>query len=361
MKKQLFNKIILCCILCIPFFSCSSRTLVQDSSFVSKSISYKVDTTESAYLNVTTSFSNVNIIEWDKSEVCIDIKITGYGSSKEKAIKNAQRVTTDWSSNNNTVNLTVSLDIPDKKIEVSGDDKEFEIEVTLRVPRKIYMNIHNEFGNVVMQNTALNFTGDISFGSLKMNQLFGEVNKIKVKYGTLRLGQAQHLTLNASFSEIKADQLGKTDIDSKYNTVKFHDATDVKLSSSYDNVSMENVSDINLNCQYSTICINQLQTSFLANQFTFNDLTIKSVSPQFKEITINGSFSDIKIPIDNKYSYKAHYKTSYGNLKYKLDTVTEDKSADDLDKIDISGYNGNNPSPDAKIEIDNNYGNINMK
>lgn len=361
MKKQLSYKIMLCCILCIPFYTCSSHTLVQDSSIVSKSITYKVDTTKSAYLNVSTSYSNVNFIEWDKSEVGIDIKITGYGSTKEKAIKNAQRITTDWSSSNNTVNLTVSLDNPEKKIEMSEENKEFDVEITLRVPRLIYMNINNGFGNVVLKNAALNFTGDISFGTLQMNQLLGEVNKIKVKYGTLRLGQAQYLTLNASFSEVKAEQLGKTDINSKYNTVKFHNATDVSLSSAYDNVSMENVSDINLNCQYSTIYIKQLQTSFLANHFTFNDLTIKSVSPQFKEITINGSFSDIKIPIDSKCSYRAHYKTSYGNLKYNLGTITQDQSAADLNKMDISGYNGNDPTPDAKINIDNNYGNIIMK
>jgi len=293
MKKEHVSNYLICFLLAacclLPRLSVAQTNQKPEPQTKVFTTSYAVKAKD--LLNINTTYTNIIFQEWDKNEAKFITTVTLQKATEkdmEDLLKNVS-ITSHQSDNKIFYSLSFSEVTITKKN--NNFDNGYEINLLVKVPRDIFLEIESRYGNVELGNIYNDFNATITYGNLKAENMFGANNHIDIRYGSLSVKEVSSLTL-----------------DSKYSTLSFGSIKSLLFTSDYGTISVQNQIDkIEGVMRYGTLTLNSLKTSCMLSNFAYSKITIGSVLSSFTNINISATYSHIKLNIPLEQSFTFDY------------------------------------------------------
>jgi hypothetical protein len=288
-------------------------------------------------LQIENKYGNIRIVEGTDNRITFKIEIIGKGTNEARAKEYAETVSIDFSQNGDRIIAKTVL----KDIRCNNCGR--ETHYTVVAPRNVVMALENKYGNIYLENSTKPLKIDLKYGSLEANTLANVT--IDIKYGNATINACEDFTMDSGYGKFKIGRANRMNIESKYDDFQIGTAT-----------------EINMNTRYTKVKIETLNRSFVCNNFSYCSLDVSEISTQFSLIKIDARYTNIKLPLDNRHSFRANLSTRYGKINAGNLTFNNVSLGDRARNTEaISGTVGSNSNPTATVDISNSYGDIIFK
>jgi hypothetical protein len=359
----------------LPIFAQKNQKIENQTKVFTKNFSVHAQD----ILEVNTNYTAVTFQEWDKNEMDFTTTITlRRGTEKDmERILNGVNLTNKQSGKRVSYNFSITDTRDKSNCKIIND---LEISLLVKIPKNIFIDLTTRYGNVEMENVHNDFNANVTYGNLTAENLFGNNNNLEIKYGnlnvenlsgaknkiTLRYGkfmirQAHQLSLNVDYSKGELKKAGTLKLYSKYCTIKMNTINNLELSSGYDKISIENnVDKISGEMKYGTLSMNTLETSCVLTSFAYSKITIDEVLKSFTNISLEASYSNIKLNIPQDQSFNFDYSGRYTDFKEKNIRLNDATFEAGSNSVIMSGVYGKNSDSGKKITIHARYGSVSL-
>jgi hypothetical protein len=309
MHTNLFSTILVLTLSNLPALS-FART--GDDGERKKNINKSYPVTSKDKLSIDNSFGDVLISTWDKNEIQVNIEIETQASTDEKAQKMMEEIEVTDDRSGDLISFKTDVGKMDDHGNHSKgkNNMSFHIDYTIMMPAINPLEVVNQFGKIKMGDMKgmVNLTS--KFGGLTAGNL-DNVDDIDVEFGEASLGNIHNGKVTFKFN-------GKSHIDRVSGNVKIN-------------------SEFSGNVQFS-------------------------VSNNIDELSVNESYSTLKMIVPKDLSAHFEVHTSFGDFNNHTDfNIKESRDEDDdsgprFDK-DFIGKAGDGKS---RIKIKSSFGKVNL-
>ncbi len=282
-----------------------------------------------------------------------------------------------WESISSNINHKLKL-ITGKKAVL----KNFEIRITLFVPKTTSIEIDNKYADIKMEEIAGKAEIKIYSGKLYGDSFGGKV-QLDLRYSKAFLENIPEAEIELYDSDLKMATCGNMELKSKYSKIEIQHLGDFNFESFDDNITIEALGKFNGAAKYSEFefgsagslvfdfydcTLNGGQSVNLSGQSKYSEFRIDGAGA----VKLSGSYDDSFVfgnivSLECGESKYSDFEIKELNESFKLqsydDNVTIDKIAADFSQVTIDGkygdYRLNIPENAAyRLLIDMKYGKI---
>lgn len=318
-----------------------------------KTYSESFEVNPDATLKLDNEFGMISLISWDKNVVEIEVEVFVDAKNEDKASKKLKQIDVLISGSSNMVKVITEIS------KSSGSfNGEFSIDMTIRAPKSMVLELNNEFGDVVITEWDGPADIKIEFGSLTANKFTSEDLIIDLEFskGNIELINKAEIDLefSDSFSIQKAKEL---DIDSEFSAVDVDFVERITASFEYGAFELGQANQVNFNGEFTDFTLGKLyKKGDFKNEY--GNIKIEFVSKSFEELILNNSFSNIKVYFEEGSEFSFELSSEFGDINVMDDsTVKIDKEG--IGEHYIKGYYGSSSST-SRVIADSEYGKISL-
>ena len=332
----------------------------------SKSVTKDFDANSNTTLEVNNKYGAVEVENWDKPSIHIDVKITVEHKNRDEAEKLLQMINIEFSKEDDLVKAVTKID---DKFGTSNiwfgngniDGKKFSIDYKITLPKYLNVRLKNKYGNIMINEIGGLTEIDLKYGNINVNKLTrGDtkpLNTIIVGYGKASFEECNWLKFSLSYSKASIQKCKALILVSKYSKANIDKASSLVIDSEYDDYKVGTLSNFVVSGKYSNYSIQSL-TKKLDAQVKYSGIQVQSIPSGFENITVKNSYGGIKLGIESNASYNLDAYVKYAGIKYpessRLSKINENNS------ITVKGDVGDG-SPKATVIINSSYGGVDLR
>ena len=334
-----------------------------------KSFSKSFPVTENTEVQINNKYGNIQIINWDKDEVKIEVKITVSGAKEAKVDKTIVYINIDFTASQFYVIASTAFkneknkfwsEVADLTNSILKGGNNTEINYTVFMPDNIPLKINNKFGNVYLTDRKSKSEIKLSNGDVKANY-FSAYLDLQLSYGNATIKSLNQAKIKSTFGEFNINQAQDLEINSKSSTYHCDELNNLKLDSKRDKLYLGTVNSINGKASLSHVKIDQLNSDLLLNT-NFGDLILKQVSNGFNVINIQSSNTDIFSAFHQNASFKLDLiYTKKTNISFPTSyTIQNEASVGNDDEVHLRALAGSKSNIESSVKISQKSGSINL-
>lgn len=248
---------------------------------------YSVDGNDK--LQIENKFGKVIVNTWNRNEIKVDIQIKADADADDAAQKLLDGVSISDSKDGDVVYFKTRIDNDNRGNWGSwfgagkSHVRKIEVNYTVYMPAKNALSITNNYGGTVLSDAL---SGKVivnsAYGSLTAKALSNPDNQIRVQYGSAKIE-------NLSGSEVKV---------------------------SYGSLLIGESDNLNADVSYSSAKITRLTSSGNINARFSGTVEVGDVGKNVTNLTINSSYSGVKLGLSNDQNTDFNVSVSYGGFSY---------------------------------------------
>jgi len=316
-------------------FSYNTDTDKQDGIEKVKnySKSYSIDGND--VINLDNRFGRITVNTWNKSEVKVDVQIKVGANDDDLAQKLLDNVTIRDSKDGSGVYFKTNINNDDNGSSWSlfggkrNNVRKIEVNYTVYMPSKNPLNVSNKYGATSLPDLEGKLVINNSYGSLVAKNLSNPGNQITVKYGSATIGSLNGSDLDVAYGSLSLGECNKLNADISYGSAK----------------------------------IGRITTSGNINVKFSGNLNINEVDKNIKNLSVNSSYSSVKLGISNEQNADFDVTVRYGSFNYgghDINITSKSPSDNDRGYNPTKNYKGHlgKGSNDRNITINTSYGSV---
>lgn len=345
--------------LCVPLFSFGNTIKKHEKS---KSINKTYSVDDNATLYVSNKYGNINISTWDKNVIEINIKITVKGNDLNQVDDKLNSIRVNFEASKSLVEARTYIEKEKSNWSWWGNSNKtsYQINYTIKMPKTNNVDLLNKYGEIELDELEGKANIKCNYGNIDIEKLLNDSNYIKLQYcGGSSINYMKNGTLNADYSKITINKTENLKSSIDYTTLKIGNVNKLSFSSDYGSLSVKEATHVSGNSDYASMRFENIYKS-LDVDTDYAGIRINNIAKGFENITINGSYSGIKIGTseDNNFTFSMNLK--YASFRYPEDKTTFYKS---IKKNTSSFYEGafGNKKTNSTIQINSNYGGVSIK
>jgi len=303
-------------------------------------------------LQITNKFGDIKINNFSGDSVTIDVEITVEAPYEGKADELLDYINVDFGKSGSTVKAETNIDKEFKSRQ------KFSIDYTVNIPSNKNLNISNKYGNTYVNTLNANGNFNIQYGSFTASELKAPANgnmDVLLAYGKAEIGSASDMKVEVKYSKMNFGEVKNINLESKYSVLTIDEAGDIQAESKYDTFDFEDVQSVTANTKYSHFKIEKLEKGLKIDS-GYGGISVEEISPDFETISIENSYGQIKLGLDNS-SYNLDASCDYCGISYPEDNFAGDKMKDNQTRT-VKGKVG---SGGGNVYIRSRYGEIKLK
>ncbi|NOQ24413.1 MAG: hypothetical protein GQ564_03545 [Bacteroidales bacterium] len=361
MKAPIFKSVLLLIFVQILVITSAKA----ESEEFSKNLHKDYDANENTLLVIQNKFGDVDINNWDKNKVSIDVTITVDHKNEEKAKELIEYIEVEFNQSGNTIEAITKIDEKFSKwntFTFNDNQKEFSIDYKVNIPKNIKLDLLNKYGSVFINEVAGHTKISVKYGNLKINKLTREnikpLNEIYLGYSNGTIEDCKWLNLNIKYSELKIRECKALIAVTKYSELSVENASSIVCESKYDDYKLGKIANFVTSSAYTDFEINEIYKK-LEFDNRYGSLSVDYVPANFEKITIENEYGNIDLGIDPNASYKIKGYAKYADIDYanegRVSRIKESTS------LQVEGLVGKDNSTKSFIEINTKYGNVELE
>ncbi|MEZ5073010.1 MAG: hypothetical protein R2751_19205 [Bacteroidales bacterium] len=262
--------------------------------------SFSVD--RASTLEVQNKYGQVELLNWDRDSVRVEVEITLSESSASKLRKLRDDLHIDFTGTQSYIIAKTRIESESGRIAselrsvghaLQGSNKRMEINYTIHLPAYMDVVIQNKFGDVYVEDIQGQSDIRLSNGALKADRLQG-ASHIELSFANGMIGVLGSSTLHLGYADLSVGEVEQLDLDSRSSKLKADRAGVVKIASRRDELDFASVEYL-----YGTGDFTQVRVHDFLREcdvyLKYGNLTLDRVDPAFARIYVESSFTDIKL------------------------------------------------------------------
>ena len=255
---------------------------------------YKI--TEGFSLGITNKYGEINVVNWEKDELSVEIIITAESSSQSRAEELLKGVEIEMSENRSDVSFTTRINSKGMK----GNSK---IQVVYNIKTPAYLNIAlaQSYGNIYIQDITGLAELELKYGNLTANSLAisnpDDWNNLDLAYGKADIEYVNALKIKVQYSDLNIS------------------ASDVlSIVSAYSKLYLGNVIDLDIESKYDKLSADLLEGS-MSVESEYTQISVNRIAPGFTGLFAEMKYGNLKGGLDAKTAFMIDAEASYGSIK----------------------------------------------
>jgi hypothetical protein len=265
-----------------------------------------------ANIQITNKYGDIHIVPWEKDS--ISFKIDVMVSYKKETDAERMINSIDFVFNINPGYLVAYTQFKNSKSDLMSDLGDLassifnsgnmvEINYLIYLPATTTLRVENKYGNVYMSDHSGSFSGILSNGDFRANNLTGDT-KLDLSFENAIISSIPKAKIISSYSEIEITKLTSAFIESKSCKITVNESDKLDINSRRDKIYIDTLNTLNLVSDFSYINIYDLEKEATA-QTTFGDLNINKISKDFSYFNLTSNYTDIVLGMDKNAAFNA--------------------------------------------------------
>lgn len=359
MKAQKFKFGIL--FIFIVAFGLTTAYTIQDE--FTKKYHKEFDTNKNTELIIQNKYGEVDIKDWDKNLIEIDVVITVEHPDKERAERILSMFSVEFSQEGNTIKAITKIDEKFHRMNRSwgSKGKRFSIDYTVNMPKNLKLDLSNKYGNTFINELTGEVSIEIKYGNLKANKILrGNIkplSKVILGYGKAIIEEVNWLKTDINYSKMEIEKSKALCIVSKYSKIYVNEGSSIVAESKYDGYDIGHVTNFVSESGYTNYKFDQIDKK-LDLTSKYGGCKVGYIPKDFESIKISNEYGGITLGIDKNASYYLKGEAKYGKIHHPegkmFSRIIENNSSS------VDGIIGNEESPKAKVNIWTKYGSVKL-
>lgn len=309
---------------------------------------------KSTVLIMVNKYGDVDIQDWDKEKLSIDVVVKVNNKKKEKAERIFEKIDIQFFQNGNEISAVTKIN--------GNINEDFSINYTVKMPKYVSVDLKNKFGSIFISELTGNVKIDLKYGNLKIKKLLNEkeenYSNISLSFSDCKIDVCKNANLNIKYSNFSVEKSGILNVGSKFSKFKIEKANIVISETKHDTYKLEEVNNFVSVGKFTSYKIENLHKKLDVDS-EHGNLKVKNVSEDFQSIELNCKYSDIKIGINKNSNYYLEADLDYCGIDYKKSENI--KEIEEETSLKVIGNVGSKENPISKIKIYSKYGDIDLE
>ena len=304
-----------------------------------------------AGLDVDNQFGSIYVTTWDEDKTQIDVIIKVSGNNEEKVDRKLASIDVDIEALKSMVSAKTRLG------NVGGNGLTFEINYTVRIPKKGSIDLKNQYGAIITGKIFGKSRIDCQYGDVSIDELHNDVNSIILQYsGTSKANFIKSCDINGQYSGINIGKAGNIKLKTQYTGTNIGEVNNIEYKTEYGDINVKRANNVTGTGDYSPLMFGNISGNFNAT-CNYGEVRINDLSASAKNVAINATYTNIVVNYREGYAFDFEFQLEYGNLRGAGAFKFTEKS----DKDNRSHYKGYNVRAGAnRMYIKSEYGDINL-
>ena len=313
-------------------------------------------------LSVENRFGDVNLVNWDKDSVVIDVVVTINYPSSFKGKDLIEYITVTFSATGNTISAVTGIDEHFTEKWYRNDNrKKYRIDYTIHAPAYINFRLLNKYGDLFINELSGHAELEIRYGTVRIHKLTRgnrkPLNTLVLAYSTKgSIDEANWLMLQMKYSDLTIGKGTALAGETKYSKLYIDRFSSVVLESKYDHLQFNTLNNLVLVASYGTVKAGMVKKK-ISLETRYTGVEISKVPAGFSSVDVDNAYGSVKIRIDAAASYYLKGNTSYCKLNYpetRINRIVKNNSAE------ISGYIGDDHTTKSRVTVRSRYGSVTL-
>ena len=293
-------------------FSISLATKGQVAERIVKE-EYKAN--EATMLNIDSKFGKVEILNWEKSVVQVEVIMKAESDNKEFANETLQKLNVELSQEGNEIFIKTLIE---ERITSNFRKKvKFSVDITVYTPEWINIKLLNKYGSVFIERIDGKADLIVQYGSLTIRELgrsnVKPLNQISLAYSKGTIEKASWLKTDLSYSKLTIDEAQAIICISKYSSLSSEKINSLVSDAKYDTYSVSSLNNFVGEMKYSNLKVSEFSGK-MEIKSSYTSVKVDEVMPGFESLDIDNSRGGYKFGISNKASFNLDGEAIRGDI-----------------------------------------------
>jgi hypothetical protein len=338
--------------------------LVHAQEDFAKNITKTYQLHENSKLSITNKYGNIDVRDWDRNEVRIDVEITIHDNSENKANEALKNIEIDFAVEKNEI--IVSTQFSDKFFNLisstkHSDNKKFEVNYKVTLPPTLSLNIKNSYGDLFVSKLYSISNLNVAYGNFQVNELIinaqEKMSEVNLSYSKGNIEKCKWLKINLNYSRLNIGESKALIIVSKNSKLFLQKCSSIVSESRYDAYEVGEVVNFVANSQYSNFKFDKIAKK-VNLKTKYSDVRVIDIPASFESIDIENSYGTINLGIAEDASYKLNGYAKYSKIEYPDNSNVNEFEQNNEFKVD--GIIGQKSGVLPNIVIDTEYGGVKL-
>ena len=327
-----------------------------------KDYNHLFNVSQETKFNLVNKYGDINIKNWTKNQVQVDVKITVNVKNQEKADLIFETIKINFSEEENLISAITEIEESSKFFTVyQGDGGSYQIDYDIYLPVYLQVELSNKYGNTYVSELQSRSNFTIKYGDLKAeNLVFPDTkpySKINIKYGNVDIKKVSWCTIISKYSDINIENSTALIMLSKYSDYIIGNNIAIVTESKYDEFKINNTNHFVLTGSYTDVNIKELGSQLVIDT-KYSSMNIEKISSRLKKVRLIVEYTDVKLAIDKDSEFTINGTAKYGDLSFDKISTIDTKDSDNSSLITTGYYNSE--TTNNKFTFNVKYGDISL-
>ncbi len=340
-----------------------SAVAVENDEF-SKNLHKEYDANQNTILFIQNKFGNVDVNNWDKNQITIDVTITVDHHNEEKAKELIDYISVEFNQSGNRIEAITHIDDKFSKWNTFtfGDNKkDFSIDYKVNIPKYIQLELDNKYGSVFVNEIEGYANISVKYGNLKINKVLRDnkkpLSEISLAYSNGTIDECGWLNLTLKYSKMEIEKSHALIAMTRYSKLYVDNASSIVCESKYDEYRIGKLTNFVTTAAYTDFDIDEISKK-LEFENRYGSVKIDFVPKDFEKIDIDNEYGSVKIGIDLNASYNLEGYAKYADIDYpdvgRVSRIKESTS------LTVEGLVGKDSKTKSEVYIKTRYGSVDL-
>jgi hypothetical protein len=334
---------------------------IYSQNEVKKEFHEEFPTNQNTVLTLDNKYGDMDLKNWDKDLIQIDVIVNVKNTSQEKAEKLLGYVDVVFSVEGDAITAKTVFDEKFSNTSEWRNDNDLSIDYTVLMPKDIQLNLYNKYGDVFINELTGRATIGIKYGKLKANRISRgnekPLTEIDLGYSDASIEESDWLKVTMKYSNLNMNTASAIILLSKYSKISLSECSSLVIEGKYDVYRLGKLSNLVASCSYSNFEVEEIRDK-LSMDTEYGDCKVDYVPATFSSIDITTKYGGYRIGIDPNASYQIDGQAEYAKISYpdvgKVSRIAENTS------MQVNGIVGKDSNTAATVRIVTKYGGIKL-
>ncbi len=311
-----------------------------------------------ATIEIDSRFGDVNISNWGKNEVFIEVTSSVEAPNEKKAERMLEQIYVDIDARQDYVSL--GMDFKDLFENTNGRYK-INIDVRIVVPKTVSVVADHKYGSLQVDEITGNFSAEIKYGDFRANKLTGESVSLELAYvDAASIREMNKPGIEIDYSSLNISKAKVLDIETKYSECKVENCPLINAEVKGGEMVIGTVEELFLEASMSEIQVNSLEKKAIVDH-TYGEFEINNIAAEFERIEIENQYGSIKLNFNNKVSFGFNYEGTHCSFNYPSGFFQIDELVKERFSESVKGRAGADKDSKSQLKIESQFGDVEIR
>jgi hypothetical protein len=339
-------------ILCIGFADAHESPLIEKR----KEFNFNYTSAGIEKLEIINQFGDVKVYFTTQKSITINVQVTANAPNSVQLEEFLESINVNGTRNSDVIKVFTLLRKENYNMKSWNKEKNssFKIDYSVYIPKNLELRISNSFGEVSLPDFSAPLTLNLNYCTLQAAKISNPDSKINLNYGVANIKALLGGDFNSNFTSVNMGEMRNVNMKNNHGSLKAMYLEDIEGVMNYSGGVFGNIKEaVKLNVNYS------------------KSFRIENIDEKVKKLEIFSNYSNIDLPIGEKFNGVFDIKTSHGSLwvdpawivHFFKNSETDGKKSGYKPKTSntYQGKIGTTSNTDTKILIISNFGDVKIK